>query len=190
MASQTVATPDAPTAKSNDKPRITIHRACDAAEVTQELMPYLGINETDEKGIAEAVEAGVQNGDFVKLLFADEARGMSLTYAWFKPNFLLPRHSHNADCAYYVISGEVHLGTEVLKAGDVFFVPSDHAYTYVAGPEGVEVLECRTTDAFHIKFSGNSAKFWSRMAGVATDNAKAWDEVEPPLAAKRMMEAG
>ena len=188
MSQQTAAKTDAPAKQKAKRPQMTIHRAKDAREVDSELMPYLGLTPTDEAGIEEAVAAGAQEGDFVKLLFENEEAGMSLTYAWFKPNFTLPRHSHNADCAYYVISGEVHLGTEVLKAGDVFYVPCDHAYTYVAGPEGVEVMEFRTASSFHIKFTGNSAAYWSRLAKVSAESRDEWSKVEPPLAARRMME--
>jgi PAS domain S-box-containing protein len=44
---------------------------------------------------------------------------------------------------YYVISGEAHMGNQVLRAGDSFFVPADAPYVYTAGPDGVEVLEIR-----------------------------------------------
>jgi hypothetical protein len=49
-----------------------------------------------EKSIAELQEAGIEEGQAVKLLFS--APGFSLTYAWFKSGFPLPRHSHNSDC--------------------------------------------------------------------------------------------
>ena len=188
MSSQPTAAVRAETPEEEKKARMTIHCARDAQEVDSDLMPYLGLTPTDEKGIEKAVAAGAQEGDFVKLLFASEEAGMSLTYAWFKPHFVLPRHSHNADCAYYVISGEVHMGKDVLKAGDVFYVPRDHAYTYVAGPEGVEVLECRTTAGFHIKFSGNSEAYWSRLAKVSAENRESWAKMVPPIAARRMTE--
>ena len=168
------------------KRRMTIHRAGDAMPVDGEVMPYLGITPTDEQGIEKVQSVVQQEADFVRLLFSNEEAGLSLTYAWFKPNFVLPRHSHNGDCAYYVISGEVHMGKDVLKAGDVFFVPEDHAYTYVSGPEGVEVLECRTTAHFHIRFSGNSEAYWSRLANTISSNNEAWSKIDPPLAVKRM----
>ena len=186
MGNQVVSEVDA-APKAAKRPLMTIHRAKDAKDVDAELMPYLGLTSTDEAGIAKASAAGTETADFVRLLFENEEAGMSLTYAWFKPNFVLPRHSHNADCAYYVISGEVHLGTEVLKAGDVFFVPCDHTYTYIAGPEGVEVMEFRTASSFHIKFTGNSGAYWSRLANVIGENQSNWAAAKPPLAAQRMM---
>ena len=71
--------------------------------------------------------------------------GMSLVHAWFGPHFPLFRHSHPkfGDCLYYVVSGQVIMGSRVLKAGDGFFVPNGMPYKYKAGPDGVEVLEFR-----------------------------------------------
>ena len=68
---------------------------------------------------------------------------MSLVHAWFGPGYRLPRHTHSADCLYYVISGSAVLGNHTLRAGDGFFVPANAPYQYDAGPEGVEVLEIR-----------------------------------------------
>ena len=167
------------------KPQFTIYRARDAKDVDGELMPYEGLNDVDTAGIAAAGEAGVGEGAVVKLLFSDPLSGMSLTYAWLKANYQLPRHSHNVDCAYYIVSGEAHLGTEVLKAGDGFFVPKDGLYVYQAGPEGVEVVEFRTASEFHIKFSGNSARFWSRMAAISSANLDQWRDGPTPPTARR-----
>ncbi len=167
------------------RPAFRIFRARDAVDVGNEVMPMEGMNEVDLSGIAKAVGAGVQEGSIVRLLFADPVSGMSLAYAWFKPNYVLPRHSHDADCAYYVISGEARLGTETLKAGDGFFVPSGHMYQYVAGPEGVEVMEFRTAASFNMLFSGNKEAFWDRMAKVSADNLEGWRAMDAPVAVRR-----
>lgn len=186
MADDMTAQPhEAVGAEGSAKPQFAIYRARDAKDVDAELMPYEGVNEVDAAGIALAGEAGVGEGAVVKLLFSDPLSGMSLTYAWLKANYQLPRHSHNADCAYYIVSGEAHLGTEVLKAGDGFFVPADGLYVYQAGPEGVEVVEFRTAPEFHIKFSGNSAKFWGRMAKISAENLDQWRNGPVPPTARR-----
>jgi quercetin dioxygenase-like cupin family protein len=169
--------------------RVRIYRAVNAPEVDNEIMPQVGLNETDRDGIAKAVEAGVGEGAFVRLVFADPALGISLTYAWLKQGYPLPRHSHNADCAYYVISGEAHFGTEVLKAGDGFFVPAGTLYQYSAGPAGVEVMEFRTAESFHIAFSGNKDSFWSRMARISAGNLDAWRNGPQPEAVRRFLGA-
>ena len=173
------------TAAPAAKPQFTIYRARDAKDVDNEMMPQAGLTETDAAGIALAGAAGVGEGAVVKLLFSDPISGMSLTYAWLKANYPLPRHSHNADCAYYIVSGEAHLGTEVLKAGDGFFVPADGLYAYQAGPEGVEVVEFRTAPEFNIKFSGNGEKYWRRLADVSAANLDHWRNGAPPPTARR-----
>ncbi len=53
-----------------------------------------------------------------------ESGGMSLVWSWFAPHFPLPRHSHSAACLYYVSTGELHMGKQVVKEGEGFFVPS------------------------------------------------------------------
>jgi hypothetical protein len=121
----------------------------------------------------------------VKLLFEEPTTGVSLTYAWFKAHYLLPRHSHNADCTYYVVSGEAQFGTETLRAGDVFFVPRDTLYSYQAGPDGVEVLEFRTAVHFDFRFSNLGKAFFDRAARIAEENLPAWREQAPPPAARR-----
>jgi mannose-6-phosphate isomerase-like protein (cupin superfamily) len=157
-----------------------------ASEATDLNMPQEGVTPVDQVGLAQAYAAGLGEGGVVKLLFADERAGISLSYAWFKSNYMLLRHAHDADCTYYVISGAVHLGTEVLRPGDVFFVPANQLYQYCAGPEGVEVLEVRNSASFNIRFSGNSAAVWGRIAGVASANLAAWRIETPPAAAARM----
>lgn len=169
--------------------RFRIFRACEAATLDERHMPTQNVMPVDAAGIAESGAAGAGEGAMAKLLFADPVSGMSLGYVWFKPGFVLPRHSHDADCAYYVISGEAHLGTEVLRAGDGFFVPAGHNYQYTAGPEGVEVLECRNATRFNLRLSGNGAAAWRRAADAALANRDRWRELEPPPAAARMLGA-
>jgi hypothetical protein len=80
------------------------------------------------------------------LLFAQRGpEGMTLAHVWFGANLPLFRHSHPryGDCLYYILAGEAHLGSQVLKVGDGFFVPNGMPYKYTAGPDGVEVLEYR-----------------------------------------------
>ena len=166
--------------------RFQIFRAAEAQNM-EEHMPTEGLTEVDLAGIARATAEGAGEGGFARLLFADPVSGLSVGYVWFKPNFVLPRHSHNADCAYYVISGEAHLGTEVLRAGDGFFIPAGANYQYSAGPEGVEVLEFRTAARFDMRLSGNSEAAWRRIAENAMANHQRWLREPPPAAAARMM---
>lgn len=166
--------------------RFRIFRAEQAKDMDEHNMPSENITATDLAGIAQAGPAGAAEGAMARLLFSDPVSGMSIGYGWFKANYMLPRHSHNADCAYYVISGEARLGTEVLRAGDGFFIPSGHNYQYSAGPEGVEVLEFRNADQFNIRLSGNGEAVWGRIAAMALANRDHWREQTPPPAAARM----
>lgn len=174
-----------------DRPakQMKIFRATDSVKLTMGMMPLDNVSEIDAMAMtaAAAMSPEDQVGAFVKVLFADEAAGVSVAYSWFKPDFILPKHSHNADCTYYVISGEAHLGTEVLRAGDGFFVPAGGNYQYSAGPAGAEVIEFRTAVQFNMRFSGNSEAVWQRIAENAMNNFQRWVDAPPPPAAARMM---
>lgn len=167
--------------------RFRIFRAAEAVDLDQAHMPTVNISPADEAGMQEAFAIGAGEGAMARMLFADPASGMSLGYVWFKPGFVLPRHSHDADCAYYIVSGELRLGTETLRAGDGFFVPSGSDYQYTAGPEGVEVVEFRNATAFHLRLAGNGEAAWKRMNAAAAQNLEAWRALTPPPAAARML---
>ena len=77
-----------------------------------------------------------------------------------------------------MLSGSLLLGARTLHKGDGFFVPAEAAYTYEAGPEGVEVLEFRNVTRFHLKFAGNEPAHWARMAAAVAANGAAWVEAE------------
>src|SRR5882762_6002847 len=65
-----------------------------------------------QAGLARMVEQGFAEGYVLKCLFASpEPDGFSLTYIWFKGNYPLPPHQHNVDCLYYVIAGELLMGS-------------------------------------------------------------------------------
>jgi hypothetical protein len=133
-------------------------------------------------GIAKMVDAGLGDGYVLKCLFkAPEPDGFCLSYAWFKGNYELPPHKHNTDCLYYVISGEIHMGGNVLRAGDGFFLPGGAGYSYSAGPEGLEVLEIRNSTRFDITVRDGSEKAWTRLAEVCAANRDIWKTQRPPL---------
>lgn len=106
--------------------------------------------------------------------------GMSLVHVWFGPNFPLFRHSHPrfGDCLYYVLAGEVVMGSQRLGPGDGFFVPNGMPYKYKAGPEGVEVLEFRagggTKGAPGMKLDERSVESIRRLAELARAEHDNW----------------
>ena len=100
--------------------------------------------------------------------------GMSLASVWFKSGYPVVLHSHDADCLYYIVAGSIRLGTETLEAGEGFFVPAGVPYTYVAGPEGVEILEFRTAEQFDIRFASRSATYWAKTCSTIAGRRDAW----------------
>lgn len=161
--------------------RFAIYRGEEAPAFSEiDVMDYDGMTPALESTFAELTEAGVDEGQTVKLLFA--APGLSLTYAWFKSGFPLPRHTHDADCLYYIVAGSLALGTATLGAGDGFFVPADMAYAYVPGPEGVEVLEFRTAERFNIRFLAGNPAFWSKALATVQAERPGWATQTPPHA--------
>lgn len=108
------------------------------------------LQDNDEGELRQAIgemTKAIAPGNVTTPIFAQRGQGgMSIVHAWFAPNFQLFRHSHPAggDCLYYVLAGEIVMGSQRLGPGDGFFVPNEMPYKYKAGPEGVEVLEFRS----------------------------------------------
>jgi hypothetical protein len=134
--------------------------------------------------LAEMIRA-ISPGNIVTPLFSqDGEQGMSLVHAWFGPHFPLFRHSHPrfGDCLYYVVAGQVVMGSRVLNPGDGFFVPNGMPYKYQAGPEGVEVLEFRAgggvEGAAVIKLHEPSIEALDRLTAAAVEHHADW--TDPP----------
>jgi hypothetical protein len=159
--------------------RFTIYRRADARNYAEhDVMPLDGVTPTMAEGLAHFQGAGAGDGQVVKLLYA--APGFSLTYVWFKSGYPLPVHSHSSDCLYNIISGSLQIGRETLSAGDGFFVGANVAYTYVPGPQGVEVLEFRNTDKFNIRFQSDVKDVWEKAAITLAAHRAAWSREQPP----------
>jgi quercetin dioxygenase-like cupin family protein len=156
-----------------------IFRAKNAADYDESgLMTPAETSQVDAEAAAQAVEAGMLEGSRVRLLF--ERPGLSLTHAWFKSGFPLPRHSHDADCLYFVLAGSLRIGVEELSAGDGFFVGADVPYAYTPGPQGVEVLEFRTSDRFDIRVLAKNPAFWAKALATLDAKRVAWAGETPP----------
>jgi quercetin dioxygenase-like cupin family protein len=164
--------------------RMTVFFGSDSQELEPEIMPIKGMDDSVMAGLSQLSATGFDpyTGAKAMLLFREPGeQGMSLSYVWLKSGFVHPKHSHDSDCLYYVIGGELLLGTRTLKKGDGFFIPAHAAYTYEAGPGGVEVLEFRNATRFDLTFRGNDAAHWSRMAQAIASNGAAWlQETVPP----------
>jgi hypothetical protein len=173
------------TATGKSAPRrreITIFREASAPTLDESEMMEINNSEVATAGIAKLRDSGLDDGYVLKCLFrSPDADGFSLTYAWFKGNYPLPPHKHNTACLYYVISGEIHMGKEVLGAGDGFFLPAGAGYSYSAGPDGVEVVEFRDSSHFDIAIADASAASWERLAKICENNRELWKSQRPPV---------
>lgn len=137
--------------------------------------------EVDEDALGKLMEWGVSGGHLVKVLFRQNGdEGMSLIWSWFGPGYILPRHSHSADCLYYVVAGEAHMGKRVIRAGGGFFVPEDAPYAYTAGPEGVQVLEFRGVGTFDMKITESDER-WDRIVETVRERSDSWKQAAPTV---------
>ena len=174
-----------PEQQAKGRRRMEVFYGADAKEVSEEMMPREGIDESVLEGMAALAEAGVTEGvgERTRVIFSEPGgEGMSLIHAWFKSGYILPFHSHSTDCLYYVIAGELHMGSHVLRRGDGFFIPAGLGYGYEAGPEGVEVLEFRDAGRFNLLFGKNPLSRWQRIADTYGERAEIWRGEKPPSA--------
>lgn len=154
-------------------PKFEIYRMRDARPYHEtSVLRHEPVSDTVAQGAKMAVEAGMGEGHDLKLLF--EAPGFTLSYAWFKSGYPLPRHTHNVDCLYYILGGSLKIGTEELGKGDGFFIGSEVPYTYTPGEQGVEVLEFRPSNDFNIKVLANNLAFWEKAAQAVAGQRESW----------------
>ena len=177
--------------KNGSRRGVTIYRAADAIDINKtDFMGAPQMSDGATVGLGDAIAEGAGAGAKVMILArqSDDEGGFSLLHVWFKANYPLPRHSHDSDCMYYVISGEAIMGNQTLRAGDSFFVPADAPYVYTAGPDGVEVLEVRHgVRTFDMKIPDASAGRWQEMVETTLANRERWkaEEISPTFAANQ-----
>jgi hypothetical protein len=162
-------------AEQSKRPGLKIFRATEARPFDEELASKVFgepiMNEATMEAFPRWDSAA---GAGMKLIFGDPDKGgMSLMVLWFASNYVLPRHVHDADCMYYLLSGQAHLGNQVLGPGDGFFAPAGAPYTYTAGPEGVEVLEFRATSTVELKYL-ESPERWEKLIELADESRDRW----------------
>jgi mannose-6-phosphate isomerase-like protein (cupin superfamily) len=119
-------------------------------------------------------------GNGTRVLYQDPERdGFSLVHAWFGENFPLPRHTHSGDCLYFVLKGELRMGSKTVKAGSGLFVPNGRPYTYRAGAGGVEVLEFRKVSTFDMITLDQDVPKWQTYAAIGEEQAENWNQTRP-----------
>jgi hypothetical protein len=174
-------TEDTLTQKSESSPKagFSIFRGQDAPLLGETgAMPLPPIAAKSMPEFERALASGLGEGEEVRLMFSRP--GFSLTHVWFKKDFPLPLHSHNAHCLYYIVAGSLRLGDKTLGKGDGFFIPSDMPYTYRAGPDGVELLEFRNAERFDFQFQSDTPAFWKKAADICEANQANWKAASPP----------
>ena len=160
-------------------PGFTIHRAKDAPGLMEAAcMAIMPTTDIQKEGFRKAMAAGYGEGERCTVLVS--LPGFSLTHAWMKTSYPLTLHSHDSDCLYYVVAGDLRLGTEELGARDCFFVPAGVPYTYKPGPNGVEVLEFRHETHFNFVNYSKSAAFYEKAAETCAANLETWRTAKPP----------
>ncbi|MFV0523138.1 MAG: cupin domain-containing protein [Acidimicrobiales bacterium] len=159
--------------------RFQIFRAGTAPTLEQtDVLRYEGLTDGVREGLGQLVEAGIGEGSFAKILV--NVPGFSLAYAWHKSGYPLPLHSHDSDCCYVIIAGELQVGDEVLGQGDGMFVPADTPYTFTTGSDGVEFLEYRHASSWNIVFKYRNAESWTKAADQARARREDWrTEAQP-----------
>lgn len=101
---------------------IKIFRAADAKDFyTSELQSWEAGSEIQNSELQRMVEAGAGDGSELRVLV--DMPGFSVIQIWFKRDFPLMLHSHDADCLYYILAGSIRLGHEKLGTGDSFLCP-------------------------------------------------------------------
>lgn len=131
--------------------------------------------EMDPPALDQMMTWALSGGHVVKVLFQQGDDGMSLVWSWFAAGYPLPRHSHDADCLYFVVSGEAHMGNRRIPAGGGFFVPAGAPYAYAAGPDGIQILEFRNVSHFDMQISEGLER-WDRIVEAVQANGAAWKE--------------
>jgi len=160
---------------------ISLFRAKDAVDLYEtDLMTAPEMSAATAEAFQSSLAAGLGAGAQTKVLLrqSPDEGGYSLVTLWFKPGFPLPRHTHNVDCLYYVLSGSAVLGNQTLRAGDGFFVPEDAPYQYSAGPDGVEVLEIRHgVEHFDMKIPDARPDVTEAANEVARSHRAEWERM-------------
>lgn len=124
-----------------------------------------------EKSLAAGGDDGAQS----RVLFRQaEPDGVSVLQVYMQRGMSVPRHSHDADCLYYVVTGQLRLGNRSLGPGDGAFVPGGMTYTVAAGPDDVEFLEIRTSTSFDMQLREGSPEGWDALVGEMEAHRDHW----------------
>lgn len=82
---------------------------------------------------------------------------LQITELQYIPNAEAVVHKHDDDEVMYVADGELHLGTQVLRAGSSVLVPKDTWYGFKAGPAGLRIILFRARVDNSVYFKDRAA---------------------------------
>lgn len=159
--------------------KFQVFRGATAPTLEQtDVLRYEELTPDIRAGLRQLRDGGIAEGSFAKILI--NVPGFSLAYAWHKSDYPLPLHSHDVDCCYLIIAGDLRIGDEALGKGDGMFVPANTPYTFSTGPEGVEFIEYRHANSWNIVFKYRNESSWEKAATKASDRHEAWlTEAQP-----------
>lgn len=164
---------------ANSRPSFEIFRGAGAPSLEEDGGSQLvGVTEVIAAGLEQTIAAGAYNGAHIDVPYSRPE--MSLATLRLKSGSLIPLHTHDCDCLYYVARGSIRMGSETLQAGDGFFVGTDVPYTYEAGPDGAIVLEFRSVNRFSTVMRLKTPAAWDRQVGIVTEAQERWLGEELP----------
>jgi mannose-6-phosphate isomerase-like protein (cupin superfamily) len=134
-----------------------------------------------DPAIGEALDLGaIAPGSKVKVLYGSgEGEQFSLIHAWLGEGYAIPRHSHSADCIYYILAGKLVIGLREFTAGMGLFVPANTPYSFQVAPGGVEYLEFRQANSFDLKVLDQDLGHWRTWVETAKANSEVWAMTKP-----------
>ena len=71
------------------------------------------------------------------------SNSLQLIEVKYLPGVLIDRHAHNESGIYYVLSGELMVGSRAMGPGSSVFISSQTLYGLKAGPQGAHFLAFR-----------------------------------------------
>jgi quercetin dioxygenase-like cupin family protein len=85
-------------------------------------------------------------GALVKLLSLEETRGVAVVLGKLEPGARYPAHRHHGPEDVYMISGDLHIGEEILRAGDFHHAEAGSVHGVNYSEHGCTILVVLTTD--------------------------------------------
>ncbi len=75
------------------------------------------------------------------------------------PHAVAENHSHVQDEIIYVLSGEMHMGNRIIRAGNSVFITGGSVYGFKTGPDGLHLLNFRPrNDVSHMTYLDDAQK--------------------------------